>query len=510
VAADGHKPEPLTVIHSFTLDDQRSVEELAQDVAMALEAGDLVFLEGDLGVGKTTMARAMIRAMAGDAGHEVPSPTFTIVQEYQDMPLPVAHLDLYRISGPDELTELGVTDWLETGVALVEWPENAHGALGLPTVEIRLEETSTDGRKIDLLGDRNVADRLVRSFKIRDFLNSNGKETANRNRLQGDSSARSYEIIDWEGDETRILMNSPPIEDNDVFYDGVPYRQAVHLAEDVRPFIAIGDLLQEKGFRVPARFGTDIENGFLLLEHLGRGSILDSAKQPIAQRYIACAEMLADFHHADWPTKTPIAGADHHIIPRYDAKAMKISVSLLPDWWGRENQLPDSQIMRLYELWNPYFERFQSGYDDLILRDFHSPNIIWQAGATGTDRVGLIDFQDALIGPGAYDLVSIVQDARVTIPIELQQKMLSAYCARSAELSDRFDQDRLLADVAILGAFRSSRLFGLWVRLDLRDGLPGYRQHAPRTRQYLEQSLEHPAVADLRQWYVENGVIGNG
>jgi hypothetical protein len=505
--ASADAPTAASKMFSRITKNEDETAALAQDLALALRPGDLVFLQGDLGAGKTTFARALIRALAADPYYEVPSPTFTLVQEYSSLPLPVAHLDLYRIEDADEVLELGIEDWLEQGAALVEWPDKAGDAIAPATHDISLRETAGESREISIQCASDGISALERSFSIRHFLEKRLETLVSRARRQGDASSRSYELISAHEQPVRLLMNDPPASEADVLYNGVPYRKAVHLAENIRPFVAIGDLLASRGFRVPERYGADLDAGFLLLEHLGHASILDEKGQPFSERYIAAAEMLAELHHVKWPQVTPLPHGAEHSIPHYDAEAMKIGLSLLPDWWARENELDAAAVDQLYDLWHPHFERFQTGYDDLILRDFHSPNIIWQEGAQGISRIGLIDFQDAVRGPGAYDLASIMRDARVDVPEELQAKMMSAYCLRAAELDTSFDEDKLRFDVATLAAFRSSRLLGLWVRLDLRDGKPVYRRHEERTKNYLSQSLAHPGLKDLRQWYVSNGVI---
>src|SRR5215207_6038059 len=104
------------------LPDERATVRLGEDIAMALRAGDALALSGDLGAGKTTLARGLIRAMAGEEKLDVPSPTFTLVQSYETR-VPLHHFDLYRLTSPSELDELGLDEMLASGAALIEWPE---------------------------------------------------------------------------------------------------------------------------------------------------------------------------------------------------------------------------------------------------------------------------------------------------------------------------------------------------------------------------------------------------
>src|SRR5690606_7542298 len=146
------------------------------------------------------------------------------------------------------------------------------------------------------------------------------------------------------------------------------------------------------------------------------------------------------------------------------------------------------------------------GESSLVLRDYHSPNLIWRPGASGLDRLGLIDFQDALLGPSAYDLASLAQDARVTVPPELETRTVDAYCAARGR-SDSFDEDAFRRDYAIMAAQRNSKILGIFVRLDRRDGKPAYLAHLPRIRAYLARALAHPALAPVRLLYERWGVL---
>ncbi|MEM1364646.1 MAG: tRNA (adenosine(37)-N6)-threonylcarbamoyltransferase complex ATPase subunit type 1 TsaE [Pseudomonadota bacterium] len=495
-------PVPL----AFDLADQAATERSAQDLAMAIAPGDFVYLVGDLGAGKTTFARALLRALADDPDYEVPSPTFTLVQAYNELPVPILHADLYRVSDPEEVVELGFDEASQTHAVLIEWPENGVGEIPAPGLTVTLTGGETDHRHAQLaFTDETFARRWQRSASIRTFI-GRFSPPASRARLLGDASARTYEIV-RSGGERLVLMNDPALPHTPETQPFRDYANAFHLATDVRPFVAIGRALAEYGFCAPTLIASDIDAGLLLLSHLGDGRIVDGEGEPVADRYIAAAQCLADLHARSWPLEVPVTDEARHTIPRFDAGAMRVGLSLLPDWWGRENALSGAEVEALYELWAPIFDGFQQGYDDLVLRDFHSPNIIWQPDAEGIDRIGLIDFQDAVIGPGAYDLASVVRDARVTVPEGLQDEMLAAYCARAAQLQPNFNEAKLRRDVAALAAFRSSRLLGLWVRLDLRDGKPNYRGHEARTKTYLSQSLAHPDLADLQDWYVRNGVL---
>jgi tRNA threonylcarbamoyl adenosine modification protein YjeE len=492
----------------FNNEDELS--RFAQDFALVLKAGDCIALEGDLGAGKTTFARAIIRAAYGDFDKkiEVPSPTFTLVQLYDTSPT-IAHFDLYRIADAEELDELGLETALETGAALIEWPSKAAETLPPDLILIRLTENinEPDARLMTIEGNESFLARLKRSMRIRAFLTDNGFGQADRSAFPGDASARNYEFIHIDDEERPlILMDAPKLPQEPALFDGLTYKQIVHLSEEVSAFVAVSEMLREQGFTTPEIYAQDLPQGLLLIEHLGEGKIVSDDNKPIKDRYLAAVEVLADIHGKSWNNVWTFPDGQTHTIPRYDERAMRTGLSLLPDWWGKENGLSETLRDELFTLWAPVFKRFQSGYNDLIIRDFHSPNIIWHGNKTGNDKIGIIDHQDALIGAGAYDVASLMQDARTIVPPELQSEILDTYCARRRH-QQGFNEEQSRLDVATLCAFRSSRLLGLWVRLDVRDGKPRFRQYEAPTRAYLAQSLSHPQLAELRQWYVKAGVI---
>lgn len=488
---------------------EQALTRFACDVAMALGPGDCLLLEGDLGAGKSTFARAAIRALAGDREGrlEVPSPTFTLVQTY-DLRFPVAHFDLYRIGDPAELDELGLSDALEVGIALVEWPERAEGNLPAGPIRVALSEVADpDARQAEIAGPPEFMARLDRSLAMRAFLEKSGWGEAGREFLLGDASTRAYETV-RRGDETAILMNAPKRPDGPPVRDGKPYSQIAHLAEDVLPFVAIGKALKAGGFRAPEIFAFDLDAGFVLLENLGTGGVIDENRMPVPGRYEAAVECLAAMHGVRWPRDMTVGDRDYSVSD-FDLPAFLIETELLTDWYAPRvsgKPLPGAEIADFRALWTGLFEIVDAGEKTLLLRDFHSPNIIWDEAAEGVSRVGLIDFQDAMIGSTAYDVASIVQDARVDVSPSLQHRLLDRYCSARAA-AGAFDEDAFRLAVAILAAQRATKILGIFVRLDERDGKPGYLAHIPRLQSYLRESLAHPALADLAAWYEKHGIL---
>ncbi|WP_343035891.1 tRNA (adenosine(37)-N6)-threonylcarbamoyltransferase complex ATPase subunit type 1 TsaE [Hongsoonwoonella zoysiae] len=488
--------------------DEAATRHLAEDAASILKPGDCVLLVGDLGAGKSTFARAVLRALAGDPALEVPSPTFTLVQTYELDRLAVAHLDLYRLEEAEELDELGLDELLERGAALVEWPERAEDRLPGDALVIRFEQgEGPEARKITLSwtgGDWST--RLERARAVRAFLEASGWEQATRVPLQGDASTRAYETVTSNG-RSAILMNAPARPDGPPVRDGLPYSRLVHLAEDVRPFVAIDEGLRKAGFHAPEIHASDLDAGLLLLEDLGREGVVEN-EAPIPERYFAAVELLADLHARKWPDEAPLPDGTRHVLSPYDARALMFEAELLTDWYLPYAGHPaDERLRREFaQVWSPLLKSLETAETTWVLRDYHSPNLIWRTGKTGNDRIGLIDFQDAVIGPTAYDVASLTLDARVTVPEELEQALYARYVERRQANTPGFDEERFSQDYAIMAAQRLTKLFGIFVRLARRDGKPRYLGHLPRINDYFSRAARHPVLADLKLWYETHGV----
>src|SRR5690606_17740795 len=188
------------------LPDEAATIRFGEDMALGLKRGDYVALSGDLGAGKSTFSRALIRATADDADLEVPSPTFTLVQSY-DLRVPVAHFDLYRIADAAEIDELGFDEALSEGICLVEWPDKGAGALPAEGITISFAHEG-DGRRVAIDAPAPALARIRRALAIRAFLDGRGYGNAVRRHLTGDASVRAYEHIQARG-KRYVLMDSP-------------------------------------------------------------------------------------------------------------------------------------------------------------------------------------------------------------------------------------------------------------------------------------------------------------
>jgi len=503
--------QPLPRETSFTvaLDNEQATQRFAAEIANALEPGNMVTLSGDLGAGKTTFARALIRFLANDAEIPVPSPTFTLMQSYELPRFPLVHADLYRLSSPDELPELGLDDLGEGAVVLMEWPDRAGDWLPTDRIDIAFTlapSRSIEHRNVRVSGHGALSQRVERMASLRGFLQDAALTLAERTRMQGDASTRVYERIRYNGNSA-ILMNAPRRTDGPPVRAGRPYSAIAHLAEDIVPFVAMADALRAQGFSAPEIYATDLKHGFLLLEDFGSdGFVAGQPPAPIEARYAEAADLLATLHAKTLPTTLPVRGATPYTIPRYDLDAFLIEAELLLDWYIPHRGVAVDAAARneFRTLWEDTLQAAVNGPQTWVLRDFHSPNLIWLPNRQGISRVGLLDFQDALIGPPAYDVASLLQDARVDVPDALETELLARYLGKRIEQDPGFDVDAFTALYAVMAAQRSTKILGIFARLDKRDGKPQYLRHMPRIWHYLQGALAHPALAGLARWYASN------
>ena len=276
-----------------------------------------------------------------------------------------------------------------------------------------------------------------------------------------------------------VLMDAPPAK------------------ESVGPFLSIAGILRDLHLSAPEVFAQDSEHGFLLLEDLGDDTytrVFATSPDREEPLYMLAVDLLIALHSRFESSPN---------VPPYDDARMMAEADLLLDWYlpAVSNAAPLDKARREYrELWRALFAMARNVPDTLVLRDYHVDNMIWLPQRPGVKACGLLDFQDAVIGPVAYDLVSLLEDARRDVPADLTTRALDRYLAAFPGI----DPDTLRAAYAILGAQRSAKILGIFTRLDRRDGKPEYLCHLPRVWRWLEAGLTHPALAAMRVWFDRN------
>ena len=307
---------------------------------------------------------------------------------------------------------------------------------------------------------------------LAEFVAHAGWKGADIDPLPGDASFRRYFRLTRDG-ESAMLMHAPP-----------PH-------EDPAPFLHVAHWLNANGMRAPAILAEDAAQGWVLTEDFGNDRMRDWLHaNPADERaaYEAAVDALAALH------RLPPGP-----FPQYDMAVYAREAALLTEWYCPAQDL-EVDAAGYAAAWEQVLAPMLSRQDPgvTVLRDYHAENIML-LGSKATAPQGLIDFQDALVGHPAYDLVSLLQDARRDVSEVLETAMLGHYCAASGVSDDDF-----LADYARLGAQRNAKIVGIFTRLDRRDGKPKYLAMIPRVWAAMERDLAHPALAPVARWFDAN------
>ncbi|MDE2017383.1 MAG: tRNA (adenosine(37)-N6)-threonylcarbamoyltransferase complex ATPase subunit type 1 TsaE [Hyphomicrobiales bacterium] len=488
----------------FALADEAATRALARRVADLARVGDFVELAGPLGVGKTAFARELVRALAGDDDLEVPSPTFTLMQDYEGLAFPVLHADFYRIRDAAEVAELGFAEAADGALAIVEWADR--GPRPADRLEIAFGFAGpVDGgaRTASLRGHGDFAPRLAMARDVETLVERSGWAEATREPIAGDASSRAYWRLRAADGRTAVLMVAPARGGEAIVRFGRSYSQIARLAQDVRAFVAVDGGLRERGFSAPEVHAADLAGGVAIIEDLG-GEFVAQAGAPVPARYAEAVNALARLHGMPLPGDLPLPDGTRHPIPPYDLDAMLVEVELALEWYAPHvagARLSSGAKAVFLNLWRYALSPALDGEKSWTMRDWHSPNLMWLPAREGYRRIGIIDFQDCVIGPTAYDLASLLQDARVDVPDALELKLLSLYSLLRAAGRPDFDRAAFAQAYSLMAAQRATKLLGIFTRLARRDGKPQYREMLPRVRRYLGKSLAHPALKQVADWY---------
>jgi aminoglycoside/choline kinase family phosphotransferase len=262
--------------------------------------------------------------------------------------------------------------------------------------------------------------------------------------------------------------------------------------------------LREYGLLAPEIHHADLALGLLVIEDLGEERVVEGEPPaPIEERYQTAVDALLGLHEQQLPDLLPVAPHLEYRIPPFDLEAFLTEVELLLDWYlPRLNEQVSDQLRQEFRaVWAEALSPVLEAPPTWVLRDYHSPNLLWLPNRKGLGRLGILDFQDAVMGPAAYDLASLLQDARVDVTEATELALLSRYLRRRGAAAPDFDGGQFIRSYVTLAAQRASRILGTFARLDQRDGKPQYLRHIPRLWGYLQRSLAHPALAPLNDWY---------
>jgi aminoglycoside/choline kinase family phosphotransferase len=320
------------------------------------------------------------------------------------------------------------------------------------------------------------ADAAERQAAMADFLAASGWPGVAPVGLAGDASFRRYYRLD-DGARRVVLMDAPP-----------PF-------EDVRPYVAVAAMLRGLGFSAPQIHAEDAAQGFLLIEDFGddRYTRLLACGADEANLYSLAIDTLIALHRAVGVSGLPA-------LPPYDETRMIAEVALLVDWYAPSvlgAPLPEAARDDYVARWRDILPKATLPAATLVLRDYHVDNLMLLPGRPDVQGCGLLDFQDAVVGPASYDLVSLLEDARRDVPSALRAAMTERYLAAFPGLN----RAGFARSAAILAAQRNSKILGIFTRLWRRDGKPGYLPHITRVWRLLEEDVaREPALAPIADW----------
>ncbi len=318
----------------------------------------------------------------------------------------------------------------------------------------------------------------TRAEQIRMFLAASGWDGAETRPLAGDASPRRYH---------RVFMNTRPA----VLMDAPPGADA-----DPHPFLAVTQWLREAGLSAPEIYAADPETGLILLEDLGDALFVRLLADEGATEiplYEAAIDVLVRLHRLP-----PPAGNACWAVAPYDGAVYLREARLAVEWYlpaATGHPVPGEVSDAFDAALAPLLVPLSGMAPVAVLRDYHAENLLWLPERTAEARVGLLDYQDLLIGHPAYDLISLIEDARRDTSAELRAAMLARYLAVTG-----IDGEAFTRAAHLLAAQRNLKIIGIFVRLCRRDGKPAYLRHLPRVWAHLQRDLAHPALTPLRDW----------
>jgi N-acetylmuramate 1-kinase len=344
-----------------------------------------------------------------------------------------------------------------------------------------------------------------RDVELRAFLDHAGWRGAEIAPLPGDASTRRYARVSLNGRKA-MLMDQPqsaetPAAAANATSDerrALGYNAVARLAgADCARFVAAANYLRGLGLSAPEIYAADPARGFVLIEDLGDELYVDVLTRGGDERelYEQAAVVLAALHAKEAPAILHPDKALH----AYDETALLAETDLMTEWYlpyalGRAAR--EDEIAEHRALWRETLEMLREPSPVFVHRDYHAQNLLWLPEREGVARVGLIDFQDAVAGSRAYDLISLIEDARRDVIPEVATATTAHYLMATGA-----DEQRFRAQMAVMAAQRNAKIAGIFARLYKRDGKPRYLSYLPRVWGYLNRDLEHPALARLKSWY---------
>ncbi len=467
----------------------QATEQLAKDIAPFLLAGDVIALTGYLGAGKSHFARALIIALGCKQKH-LPSPTFNLLQVYDDTRMPVAHADFYRLQSPEEADDLALEGFLEHGLTIIEWPENAEHIIPSNALWINIVDEG-EGRKFVLKADSSwekkfglFAPELRRKSSEKNRLAYLAEHTGRNSHVltpvSADASFRSYWRFSGEDKQT-ILMDAPPP------------------IEDIACFAEIDKYLEGIGIHAPHIHQLDTKKGYALIEDMGNTTFYTAIKEgaDTLTLYQKAVDVLAH-----------VARSPRAHVPVYDINMYKDEASVFSDWYmptanGHATHTAERRQYR--EIMASFYDIIKAVPTTTMFKDYHCQNLMLLSPVKDVKShadivqniadVGVLDFQDARVGPATYDLASLLYDVRFDVPSDIHDILIKRFVDSldgAVTMQAFMDSYRLFAIQNLL------RIAGVFTRLAYRDGKTNYLDYMPRLWGHLDKLLaQTPQAKEL-------------
>ena len=474
---------------------EHDTEKLAQVLAKFTVAGDRFYLNGTLGTGKTTFSRAFVQALGSEDAY-VPSPTFTLVQTYDDTRLPVAHVDCYRIENPEEeLEALNLSPFFRDGVTLLEWADTVQTCL--PPVEgtqvaiaeldipdaltINISHVGDTARNVEMFASGSWAFRLERiggfqgdvthdegnehRFSKQEYLGKHNFRGHVLKPLFQDCSLRSYYRFQT-GSGPRVLMNAPP---------GL---------EDLGTFVRHAKSLKMQGVNVPEIYDYNLEHGYAMIEDFGDTILHDALK---------CAPHDMQLLNKAFDMLTAFQNTNLTDIPEYTEDVAFAEASRFTDWYlpyAKGHSTPTGARREWRTLWYDLYPQIAAMPKVPVHWDFHVGNMM----VLKNGELGLIDFQDVKRGSCAFDLACLLED-RYAISEENKQNLKDRLIQHY-----NLDKDAFEAAYVLGGLHRMFKVTGLLSRLKERDGRADALDRMGEVWQTIARLCKHPAAAPVQDY----------
>ena len=484
------------MIHSKYISRNLSdLEKLAKELVPLLNEGGVMTLNGQIGAGKTTLAKLIIQELTQTPLEDIVSPTFNLYHTYNRDNLEIAHYDFYRIESEIELLEIDLNESLTDKICIIEWADKFRDLLPKDRIEIFIKCKKNERvYRINPLGKfREVVSNRA---KIENYLGGLDINFTELRRLPGDASKRNYYRV-MSPDNTMILMDATQ-ESN--------IKSKTGLSNGIDDFIKIQKYLDSIDVRVPKLIVRNRIDNILLEEDLGEYSYADMlTKENYQKLYNPAIKTLIHISNINHP-KNISTDSNPHYLKEFDLDIYLNEAEIFIDYYWPFIHGKQCNADKKQEFTNVMGEVYSNLTDDktLMLRDFHSPNLLFLENEDGFRKCAVIDFQDALFGHPLYDLVSLTNDARISIDEHQEKYLIDLYKKDFPFNNFQFDSLSFIEQYHILGVQRSIKILGIFARLAILETNQNYLVHMPRVICYIKRIMQSGSIQTLACWLNQN------